>query len=130
MKADWRRIEEIFLAALEQPVGVREEFVAEACAGEDALHEEVLAMLRSHEDTGDFMETPAYQVNAELLTEQDGTLKAGEQIGDYRILSLLGEGGMGEVHLAEDLSLGRQVALKLVRPGFGGTNVLRQFQRE
>ncbi len=130
MKAEWRRIEEVFLAALEQPAETRNKFVENACDGNQPLREEVLAMLRSHEETGDFMETPAYQANAELLVDQGGALKVGEQIGDYRIVSLLGEGGMGEVYLAEDVSLGRKVALKLVRPGFGGTNLLRQFQRE
>src|SRR5688572_16475 len=130
MKADWRRIEEVFLAALEQPGENRGIFVMESCEDDAGLREEVLAMLRSHEETGSFMETPAYQMNAELLAEQSGALKIDEQIGDYRILSLLGEGGMGEVYLAEDLSLGRKVAVKLVRPGFGGANLLRQFQRE
>lgn len=130
MKADWRRIEEVFLAALDQAPLSREQFVGQACGGDQPLREEVMAMLRSHEETGDFMETPAYQANAGLLAEQEGALKIGEQVGDYRILSLLGEGGMGEVYLAEDLSLGRKVALKLVRPGFGGANLLRQFQRE
>ena len=130
MKADWRRIEEVFLAALEQPALDRERFVANACDGDDPLREEVISMLRSHEETRNFLETPAYQQNAELLAEQTGALKIGEKVGDYRIRSLLGEGGMGEVYLAEDLSLGRKVALKLVRPGFGGANLLRQFQRE
>ena len=130
MKADWGRIEEVFLAALEQPALDREKFVANACDGDDPLRQEVISMLRSHEETRNFLETPAYQQNAELLAEQTGVLQIGEQVGDYRILSLLGEGGMGEVYLAEDLSLGRKVALKLVRPGFGGANLLRQFQRE
>jgi serine/threonine-protein kinase len=130
MKADWRRIEEVFLAALEQPADKRAAFVQEACGDNAPLRGEVIAMLRSHEDTGDFMERPAYQENAQLLVGQEGALKIGEQIGHYRILSLLGEGGMGEVYLAEDLSLGRKVAVKLVRPGFGGANLLRQFQRE
>lgn len=130
MKADWRRIEEVFLAALEQPAEKRATFVETTCGDDASLREDVVAMLRSHEETGDFLETPAYQINAALLADQSGSLKIGEQLGDYRILSLLGEGGMGEVYLAEDLSLGRQVALKLVRPGFGGANLLRQFQRE
>jgi eukaryotic-like serine/threonine-protein kinase len=130
MKADWRRIEEVFLAALEKPAQDRDKFVANGCDGDEPLREEVLAMLRSHEETGDFLETPAYQENAALLAEQRGALKIGEQIGHYQILSLLGEGGMGEVYLAEDLSLGRKVAVKLVRPGSGGANLLRQFQRE
>jgi serine/threonine-protein kinase len=130
MKADWRQIEEVFLAALEEPAQKRQTLVETACGDDAGLRDEVLAMLRSHEETADFLETPAYQANAELLADESGSLKNGEQIGDYRIVSLLGEGGMGEVYLADDLSLGRKVALKLVRPGFGGANLLRQFQRE
>jgi len=130
MKTDWRRIEEVFLAALEEPAEKRPAFLEQACDGDADLREEVLAMLRSHEETADFLETPAYQTNAMLFAEESGSLKIGEQLGDYRILSLLGEGGMGEVYLAEDLSLGRKLALKLVRPGFGGANLLRQFERE
>src|SRR6476620_5308651 len=130
MKADWRRIEEVFLAALEKTEEQRAAFVETASGTDEALRDEVMAMLRSHEETGDFLERPAYEQNAQLLTEQGGALKIGEQIADYRILSLLGEGGMGEVYLAEDLSLGRKVAVKLVRPGFGGANLLRQFKRE
>src|SRR3982751_3528032 len=130
MKADWRRVEEVFLSALEQPAGYRADFVARVCDDDAPVRDEVIAMLRSHEETGDLLETPAYQTNAELLADEAGSLKVDERLGDYRILSLLGEGGMGEVYLAEDLSLGRMVALKLVRPGFGGASLLRQFQRE
>lgn len=130
MKADWHRIEEVFLAALDEPAASRENFVESACGGDQVLRDEIVAMLQSHEEIADFLETPAYQTNAELLADESGSLKIGERVGAYRIVSLLGEGGMGEVYLAEDLSLGRRVALKLVRPGFGGTNLLRQFQRE
>lgn len=130
MKVDWRRLEEVFLAALEEPAETREKFVENACRSEEPLRDEVLAMLRSHGETADFMETPAYQTNAELLVEQTGVLKMGDRLGDYRIVSLIGEGGMGEVYLADDVKLGRKVALKLVRPGFGGANLAKQFQRE
>ena len=87
-------------------------------------------MLRSHEQAGDFMEQPAYQVNAKLLDDETGALKIGEALGEYRILSLLGEGGMGEVYIAEDATLGRKVALKLVKTGLSRAILLRHFRRE
>ena len=130
MKAEWRRVEEIFLSVLEQAPENRAAYLQSAGAGDESLRAEVEAMLLSHEQAGDFMEQPAYQVNAELLDDETGTLKTGEAFGDYRILSLLGEGGMGEVYLAEDANLGRKVALKLVKSGLGRTNLLRHFRRE
>jgi predicted Ser/Thr protein kinase len=130
MKAEWQRVEEVFLLALEQTAEKRAAYVQTACAGDEDLGAEVKAMLRSHEQVEDFMEQPAYELNAQLLDQETGTLQVGETFGDYRILSLLGEGGMGEVYLAEDTKLGRQVALKLVKSALGRANLLRHFRRE
>ncbi len=60
----------------------------------------------------------------------DGELTAGEMLGDYRIISLLGEGGMGEVYLADDTHFGRQVAIKLIKQGFGTKEFVRHFRQE
>lgn len=130
MKAEWRRVEEVFLSAVEHSAENRAAFLETACAGDAPLREDVEALLRSYEAAGDFMEQPAYQVNAEILVEETGALKIGESFGKYRILSLLGEGGMGEVYLANDATLGRKVALKLVRPGPGRGDLFRHFRRE
>jgi serine/threonine protein kinase/tetratricopeptide (TPR) repeat protein len=130
MKAEWQRVEEVFLLALEYSAEDRAAFLQTACAGDVSLREEVEVMLLSHEQAGDFMEQPAYQVNAELLADETGALNVGEAFGEYRILSLLGEGGMGEVYLAEDTTLGRKVALKLVKSGLSRSNLLRHFRRE
>jgi tetratricopeptide (TPR) repeat protein/predicted Ser/Thr protein kinase len=130
MKAEWQQVEEVFLSALEQTAENRAAYVQSACAGDENLRAEVEAMLRSHEQAGDFMEQPAYQMNAQLLDQETGALQIGETFGDYRILSLLGEGGMGEVYLAEDSKLRRKVAIKLVKAGFGRANLIRHFQRE
>ena len=130
MKAEWHRVEEVFLSALEHSVEERIAFVRAACAGDASLQEEVEALLRSHEETESFLEQPAYQVNAELFADDEGSLKAGESFGEYRILSLLGEGGMGAVYLAEDTTLGRRVALKLVKSGPGRASLVRHFHRE
>jgi tetratricopeptide (TPR) repeat protein len=130
MKAAWQRVEEVFLSALEQPTENRVAYLRSVCAGDENLHSEVEAMLRSHEQAGDFMERPAYQINAQLLDQETGALQSGETLGDYKIISLLGVGGMGEVYLAEDTKLDRRVAVKLVKVGLGRADLLRHFRRE
>ena len=130
MKAEWQQVEEVFLSALEQPMENRTAYLRSVCAGDESLRTEAEAMLRSHEQAGDFMEQPAYQINAQLLDQETGALQSGETFGGYKIISLLGEGGMGEVYLAEDTKLDRKVAVKLVKFGLGRADLLRHFRRE
>src|SRR5262249_15321266 len=94
------------------------------------LRREVESLLGFEEKATDFIEKPAYEVAAQRLAQEGGELKAGEKLGDYKIVSLIGEGGMGEVYLAEDTTLGRKVAIKLLKFGLGTTNIIRRFQQE
>lgn len=57
-------------------------------------------------------------------------VEAGQQLGDFRLVRRLGQGGMGQVWEAEQLSLQRRVALKLIRPGRGGAEAVARFARE
>jgi eukaryotic-like serine/threonine-protein kinase len=116
MKAErWQQINDLFQSATECPSEERATFLDEACHGDKSLRREVESLLASYERAENFIESPAYEGAPELLTNDDraGAL-VGESIGHYRIESLIGVGGMGEVYLARDDLLGRKVALKFL----------------
>ena len=125
-----QRVAEIVEAALDREPSEWPSFLEESCGDDKLLRAEVESLLGYQKEATNFIEAPAYQSSADLLAEESGALKIGEQFAEYRILSLLGEGGMGEVYLAEDTKLGRKVALKLVKLGFGRTNLIRHFRQE
>ena len=126
------RIREIYHAALDQPADRRAAFVEQVCSGDSALQHEVQSLLMAGEAaTGKFMATGA---EGALLTQPLAPAAApltGRTLGYYEVLSPLGAGGMGEVYLARDTRLGRNVAIKLLPDSqrFHADRVLR-FERE
>ncbi len=127
----WQQVNELFHSALEHDHGLRAEFLSGACAGDEALREEVESLLAAHEQMESFIETPASDVAAELLAGGQIQLMAGQKIGHYTITALLGAGGMGEVYLAEDMMLGRRIALKLLPAQFTVDRArVRRFELE
>ncbi|PYV29551.1 MAG: hypothetical protein DMG22_22715, partial [Acidobacteria bacterium] len=126
-----QRVEQLYHAARERDPRERATFLAQACAGDDALRREVESLLA--EDTGvhSFLETPALELARKTSGEDHGQSMIGRQFGPYSVVSLLAKGGMGEVYRARDTKLGRDVALKLLPATFArDPERLARFQRE
>jgi len=121
----------LFRSALEREPEGRSAFLKRACAEDDPLRIEVETLIASHNQSANFMEAPAFEAAAELLAGDQVEPLAGQWIGPYQIVAALGEGGMGEVYLAEDVRLGRRIALKLL-PAYLGKDEdrLRRFAQE
>ncbi|HEX5491216.1 MAG TPA: protein kinase [Candidatus Udaeobacter sp.] len=123
-------IAEIVQAALECGAAERAQFLEEACGDDRSLRVEVESLLGFQEKARDFIESPAYEVASNILVEHNGELQPGQILGDYEIVSLLGQGGMGEVYLATDTKLERRVAIKIVKHAVGSASVLPHSRKE
>jgi len=117
MSADRQRlITQLCHAALERSAPDRAAFLREACAGDEALRQEVASLLDYEEAADRFLERPAVEEVARLVSnEPDPNVDlAGRRLGVYRIETRIGAGGMGEVYRARDTKLGRDVAIKVL----------------
>lgn len=128
----WKQIDELFDAALELHPNKRSAFLDEACAGDEVLRKEVEVLLASDQEEHSLMEASALQAAEEFLERIPASrLSPGESIGPYKILSLLGTGGMGEVYRARDQRLERDVAIKVLPEDVAkDAHALARFDRE
>ncbi|MEM7351868.1 MAG: serine/threonine-protein kinase [Acidobacteriota bacterium] len=142
----WQRVESLFHAALARPEAERPEFLTGVCEGDRALYEEVASLLRACSDSGAFDVDAARDLASEMMAGGELPTPGGslpspvpsdpprahpETIGPYRLLQVLGDGGMGTVYLAEQSDpLPRRVALKLIRWGGAHGEPLRRFELE
>src|SRR5712691_9020129 len=123
----WRKVEELFHAALERAPEVRPAFLDGACSGDTDLRRQVELLMAKEDQAGSFLETAAVEDPTVTAT----TSLLGRQFGPYRIMSPLGSGGMGEVYRAHDSKLGRDVAIKTLPREFAhDPERLARFRRE
>src|SRR2546425_6071758 len=129
-QTQWERIEALLQNALDLEPSKRLAFLERACAGDAELLREVEALLSKEEKARSFIETPAFAYLAEHRTAASASL-IGQLISHYRIESLVGTGGMGEVYKAQDENLPRIVALKMLPAEFtADSNRVRRFEQE
>src|SRR5438067_4637970 len=127
----WQQIKTLLQSALEREPNQRAAFLAEACAGDEALRKDVDSFICSYDQAGDFIEAPAFELMGESLTNLQGASIVGQSFGPYQILEHVGAGGMGDVYLAEDGRLGRKVAVKILPVAFTwDIERVRRFQQE
>jgi len=103
----WGKAKSLFVQALDLPEGERLQWVKRACADDAAVFEDVEGLLASHASAGEFLQ---FEPNARGQMVAAGDVLAGR----FRILRLIGAGGMGEVYEADDLAGGLTVALKTI----------------
>jgi serine/threonine-protein kinase len=127
----WQRINDLFHSTLEREPGERAAFLAQACAGDESLRREVEALLEAHERVDNFFDAPAMEIAAGLFAQQMIPSLEGRRVGHYQVLSLIGTGGMGQIFLADDTRLKRQVAIKVLPTAFtADPDRIRRFEQE
>src|SRR5262245_42955679 len=120
----------IFLEALEKDTAeARAAFLDQACAGNAALRDSVERLLRAHERASEVL--PNHPPGLPVTVAANISERIGTQIGPYKLLEQIGEGGFGVVFMAEQQRpVRRRVALKVIRPGMDSHQVIARFEQE
>jgi len=134
-----RSVRDIFLGALDAAPAERAAFLDEACAGDATLRRQVEALLRVHNEPDSLLDSPRIDLglpavaaaSSSLTLDQPITEASGTKIGHYKLLERIGEGGMGEVWMAEQFEpMQRKVALKIIKEGMDTRQVIARFEAE
>src|SRR6266567_4219509 len=121
----------LFMELIDLPHSRREAFFQSACKGDEALMREVRSLLAAHENAGAFLSDATAGPAPDESALEPIFERPGGQIGPYKLLQRIGEGGFGVVFLAEqERPVRRRVALKIVRPGMDTRQVIARFEAE
>src|SRR5439155_25400766 len=125
----FEQISQPYHATLERKPEQRADFLQQTCGRERDLREEVESLLASEKSAEASFSSQGAKEAAKRLDNPSSSL-IGRTLDNYHVLSLLGIGGMGEVYLARDTKLGREVAIKVLPAGFASGNDRLRFERE
>lgn len=121
--------EDIFDEARRLEGEERDRYLAAACGGDDALRRRIESLLRADADAGGFLASLGEDWNEEDLASQSEA--PGQHIDRYKLLERIGEGGFGEVWMAEQTEpVRRRVALKVIKLGMDTRQVIARFEAE
>ncbi|HEY0873947.1 MAG TPA: protein kinase [Vicinamibacterales bacterium] len=126
----WSDATRIFDEALAVDPTQRDAYLSEACRGNAELLAEVRSLLSWHDDSVSFLEHPIARVTNLAFDRPDPLI--GQSLGPWRIVDVIGHGGMGMVYRAEraDDAFRREVAIKVVRQGVDAQGIVSRFRRE
>ena len=127
----WTVVDRLLGAVLEREPHERSAFLQQACGDDEVLRREVESLLVHAKGAGDFLDHPPLELLGTVPMSRQQPVTAGRELGPYRIVELLGSGGMGDVYRARDTRLERDIALKVLPAVFAAEpDRLARFKRE
>ncbi len=129
MEDRWERVEELFHRAMDLPADQLDEFCDRECGDDEELREYLYELVTTEVVDDDRIRGAVSELSTEVA---DGATLSGERLGAYKVVDLIGRGGMGEVYLASraDGQFEKNVAVKVVRRKLDHEDFFGHFQTE